>query len=148
MLYFSTIDNRCLHSLHMLISGQFKHGYPLNISCRKFFDSCKIKRMVTNLTQPGYVNNYDKNRYLEKISKAAVHWLIWIILIYECKLYQPMNEQKHWTRAVIIFMPTSIFVMIGHSPILIRHFFLVLLTCKCSHSKGSFCKRAALGCEH
>ena len=37
------------------------------------------------------------------------HWLIWIILIYKCKLYQPMNEQKHWTRAVIIFMPTSIF---------------------------------------
>ena len=29
--------------------------------------------MVTNLTQLGYVNNYDKNRYLEKISKAAVY---------------------------------------------------------------------------
>ena len=28
--------------------------------------------MVTNLTQLGYVNNYDKNRYLEKFSKAAV----------------------------------------------------------------------------
>ena len=28
--------------------------------------------MVTDLTQLGYVNNYDKNRYLEKISKAAV----------------------------------------------------------------------------
>ena len=27
--------------------------------------------MVTILTQLGYVNNYDKNRYLEKISKAA-----------------------------------------------------------------------------
>ena len=51
-----------------------------------------------------------------------VHWLIWIILIYKCKLYQPMNEQKHWKRAVIIFMPTSIFVMIGHSPILIVRF--------------------------
>ena len=24
-----------------------------------------------------------------------VHRLIWIILIYKCKLYQPMNEQKH-----------------------------------------------------
>ena len=28
--------------------------------------------MVTNLTQLGYVNNYDKNRFLEKFSKAAV----------------------------------------------------------------------------
>ena len=70
---FSTTDNRCLDSWHILISGQFKHGYPLNISCSKIFDSCKIKRMVTNLTQLGYVNNYDKTRYLEKISKAAVH---------------------------------------------------------------------------
>ena len=30
--------------------------------------------MGTNLTQPGYVNNYDKNRFLEKISKAAVYF--------------------------------------------------------------------------
>ena len=29
--------------------------------------------MVTNLTQLGYVNNYDKNRYLEKFYEAAVH---------------------------------------------------------------------------
>ena len=65
---FCTIDNRCLDSWHILISGQFKHTcrYPLNISCSKIFDSCRIKRMVTNLTQLGYVNNYDKNRYLEK----------------------------------------------------------------------------------
>ena len=70
---FSTIDNRCMDSWHILISGHFKHGYPLNISCSKIFYSCKIKRMVTNLTQLGYVNNYDKNRYLEKISKAAVY---------------------------------------------------------------------------
>ena len=69
---FSTIDRRCLDSSHIFISGQFKHRYPLNISCSKIFNSCKIKRMVTNLTQLGYVNNYDKNRYLEKISKAAV----------------------------------------------------------------------------
>ena len=55
-----------------IISGQFKLGYPLSIPCSKIFDSCKIKRMVTYLTQLGYVNNYDKNRYLEKISKAAV----------------------------------------------------------------------------
>ena len=70
---FSTIDNRFLDSWHSLISCQFKHRYPLNISCSKIFDSCKIKPMVTNLTQLGYVNNYDKNRYLEKFSKAAVH---------------------------------------------------------------------------
>ena len=57
---FSTIDNRCLDSWHILISNQFKHGYPLNISCSKIFESCKIKRMVTNLTQLGYVNNYDE----------------------------------------------------------------------------------------
>ena len=77
-----------------------------------------------------------------------VRWLIWINLIYKCKLHQPMNEQKHWKRAVIIFMPTSILVIIGNSPILIRPFFSVLLTCKCSRSKGSFCKRATMGCEH
>ena len=70
----STIDNRCLDSWYISISGQFEHRYPLNISCSKIFDSCKIKRMVTNLTQLGYVNNYDKNRYLENFSKAAVHW--------------------------------------------------------------------------
>ena len=45
----------------------------MNISCSEIFDSCKIKRMVNNLTQLGYVNNYDKNRYLEKFLKAAVH---------------------------------------------------------------------------
>ena len=43
---FSTIDNRCLDSLHILISGQVKHRYPLNNSCSKIFDSRKIKRMV------------------------------------------------------------------------------------------------------
>ena len=69
---FSTIDNRCLDSWYILISGQFKHGYLLNILCSNIFDSCKIKRVVTNLTQLGYVNIYDKNRYLEKFSKAAV----------------------------------------------------------------------------
>ena len=72
---FSTIDNRCLDCWHILISGQFKHRYPLNISCSKIFDSCKIERIVTHLTQLGYVNNYDKNRYLEKFSKAAVYVL-------------------------------------------------------------------------
>ena len=53
---FNTIDSRCLDSWHILISGQFKHRYLLNISCSKIFDSCKIKRMVTYLTQLGYVN--------------------------------------------------------------------------------------------
>ena len=70
---FSTIDNRCLISWHILISGQFKHRYPLNISCSKIFDGCKIKRIVTDSTQLEYVNNYDKNRYLENVSKAAVY---------------------------------------------------------------------------
>ena len=69
---FNTINDSCLDSWHILISGQFKHRYLLMISCSKIFTSCKIKRMVTNLTQLGYVNNYDKNRYLEIFSKAAV----------------------------------------------------------------------------
>ena len=69
---FRTISYRCLDSWHILISAQFKHGYPLNIPYSEIFDSCKIKRMVINLTQLGYVNNYDKNRNLEKFSKAAV----------------------------------------------------------------------------
>ena len=38
---FSTIDNRCLDSWHILISGQFKHGYSLNISCGKIFVATK-----------------------------------------------------------------------------------------------------------
>ena len=89
---FSTIDNRCLDSWHILISGQFKHGYTLNISCSKIFDSCKIKRMVTNLTQLGYVNNYDKNRYLENFSKAAVcSWANWrFALIKYQKVSRPL----------------------------------------------------------
>ena len=32
-----------------------------------------MKRMVTSLMKLGYVNNYDKNRYLEKFPKAAVY---------------------------------------------------------------------------
>ena len=68
---FSTIDNRCLDSWHIFISGQFKHRYPLNISCSKIFDSCKIKRMVTNLTQLGYVNNYDKKSLSRKFFESS-----------------------------------------------------------------------------
>ena len=46
----------------------------------------------------------------------------WIILIYKYKLYQPMNEQNHGKKPVIIFMATAIFILIGHSPILIGPF--------------------------
>ena len=35
-------------------------------------DILKIKHMVIKFIPKGYVNNYDKNRYLEKNSKAAV----------------------------------------------------------------------------
>ena len=67
----SNIDSRCLDCSHILISDQFKHRYPLNISCSKIFDSCEIKRMVTNFTQLGYLNNYDKNRYLEFVFESS-----------------------------------------------------------------------------
>ena len=90
----SRIDNRCLDSWHILIFGQFKHRYPLNISCSKIFDSCEIKCMVTNLTQLGYVNNYDKNRYLEKFSKAAVHmYMTTIFKIFFSKTVWPIKAK-------------------------------------------------------
>ena len=39
--------------------------------------SMSVKLSVCYRYNPtGYVNNYDKNRYLEKISKAAVHLFI------------------------------------------------------------------------
>ena len=96
---FSTIDNRCLDSWHILISGQFKHGYLLNISCSNIFDSCKIKRVVTNLTQLGYVNIYDKNRYLENFSKAAVssafHDFIFLLLLrYYAGLFSVLHRKR------------------------------------------------------
>ena len=59
-------------SLYILIDGPFTYGYPINISCNKIFDSCKIKRMVTKYIPLGYVNNYDKIRYLDFLSKTAV----------------------------------------------------------------------------
>ena len=46
LLNFSTINIRCWDSRYILISVQFKYGYPLSISCSKFPDICKIKRMV------------------------------------------------------------------------------------------------------
>ena len=56
---FSTSHIGCLDSLQGLISGLFKYGYPLNISCNTDCVICKIKYMVN---RQGYVNNYDKNR--------------------------------------------------------------------------------------
>ena len=53
-------------SLLILIYGLDKNGYSLNSSCNKACDICKIKRMVIKLIPLGYVNNYDKNLYLEK----------------------------------------------------------------------------------
>ena len=47
-----------------------------------------------------------------------VHQVIWIILIYKYKLYQQLNEPNHGKRVVIICLPTAIFVLIGHLPIL------------------------------
>ena len=69
---FSTNHIGCWHSLPLSISRLFMYGYPSNFSRNKACDSCNVKHMVINLIQLGYVNNYDKNRYLEKISKAAV----------------------------------------------------------------------------
>ena len=86
---FSTIDNRCYDSWHILISCQFKHGYPLNISWSKIFDSCKIKCMLTNLTQLGYANNYYKNRYLEKNRKQL--YMCWLR---GCKSHGCINMMK------------------------------------------------------
>ena len=68
---FSTSHIGCWDSLYF-ISGLFKYGYQPNISCNKSCDIGKIKRMVINLIPLVYVNNYDKNRYLEFFSKAAI----------------------------------------------------------------------------
>ena len=69
----STNHIGCWHSLPLFISGLFMYGYRSNLSRNKACDICKTKRMVIKLILLGYVNNYDKNRYLEKNSKAAVH---------------------------------------------------------------------------
>ena len=56
---------------------QFLHGVSVDVhqtvSCNKFCDIAKIRSMAINRIPLGYVNNNDKNRYLEKILKAAVH---------------------------------------------------------------------------
>ena len=62
----------CRDSLQVSISALYKCGYPSNVSCNKFSDIAKIRSMAINGIPLGYVNNYDKNRYLEKFSKAAV----------------------------------------------------------------------------
>ena len=49
------------------------YGYSSNMSSNKVCNICKIKRMLIKLTPLGYVNNYNKNRYLENFSKAAVY---------------------------------------------------------------------------
>ena len=60
-------------SFYIQISCPLKCGDQSNISFNKTCNICKIKRMVTKFIPPWYVNNYDKNRYLEKLSKAAVY---------------------------------------------------------------------------
>ena len=65
MPYLNKSDMRCWDSLQILISGLLKFGYPSNISCNKARNTHKTKLMVITLNPLGYVNNFDKNRYLE-----------------------------------------------------------------------------------
>ena len=60
-------------SLQVSISVLYKCGYPSDVSCNKLCDIAKIRSMAIRGIPLGYVNSYDKNRYLEKISKAAVY---------------------------------------------------------------------------
>ena len=72
MTNYSRSHIGCRDSSQFSISALCKCGYPPNVSCNKFCDIAKIRSMAINRIPLGYVNNYDKNRYLEKISKAAV----------------------------------------------------------------------------
>ena len=63
---FSTSHIKCWDRLQILISELLKYGYPSHIPCSKANDICKIRLMVIKLIQLGYVNNHDKNRYIEK----------------------------------------------------------------------------------
>ena len=72
MTNFSRSHIGCRDSLHVSISALCKCGYPSNVSCNKLCDIAKIRSMAINGIPLGYANNYDKSRYLEKISKAAV----------------------------------------------------------------------------
>ena len=78
---FNTSHIGCLDSLQLLISGLFKYGYPSNISCNNVCDICKNKCMAIKLITLGYVNNYGKNRYLAKFSKAAVQVHFVLVMI-------------------------------------------------------------------
>ena len=77
MTNFSRSHIGCRDSLQVSISTLYKCGYPSNVSCNKLCNVVKIRSMAINGIPLGYVNNYEKNRYLEKNSKAAV-----------CKKYQ------------------------------------------------------------
>ena len=72
MTNFSRSHIGCRDSLRVSISALCKCGYPLNVSCNTFCDIVKIRSMAINGIPLGYVNNYDKDRYLENFSKAAV----------------------------------------------------------------------------
>ena len=73
MTNFSRSHIGCRDSSQFSISALCKCGYPSNVSCNKFCDIAKITSMAINGIPLGYVNNYDKNRYLERFSKAAVN---------------------------------------------------------------------------
>ena len=72
MANFSRSHIGCRDSLDVSISALCKCEYPSNVSCNEFCDIAKIRSMAINGIPLGYVNNYDKNRYLENFSKAAV----------------------------------------------------------------------------
>ena len=72
-----------------------------------------------------------------------VHRVIWIILIYKYKLYQKINEPNHGKRVVIIYLPTAIFCLDRTFAHTHRNFSALF-----GLTKGSFSKRANLGCEH
>ena len=72
MTNFSRRHIGCWNSLQVSISALYKCGYQSNVSCNKLCDIAKFRSMAINRIPLGYVNNYDKNRYLEKKSKAAV----------------------------------------------------------------------------
>ena len=73
MTNFSRSHIGCRDSLYVSISALCKCGYPLNVLCNKFCDIAKSRSMAINGIPPGYVNNYDKNRYLEIFSKAVLY---------------------------------------------------------------------------
>ena len=90
-------------------------------------------------------NIYKKDLDIDStmLEVVNVRRVIWIILIYKYKLYQQINEPNHGKGVVIIYLPTSIFGLdwlFAHT-----HRNFSALFC---FTKGSFSKRANLGCEH